>query len=146
MPVRRDQLDDSLSHPAVRVPPADDPQLASRLHVFAQHPENLLNHPPESVLESFAVPARDLAARLLQIVDGRARRHVQAALAARELVLSAVLLHRVGHIAHHLVYLPVDRRGLHRLHHLADVVAFPLDDRLAHVGPRRRDSRRSPFG
>ena len=67
-------------------------------------------------------------------MDGRACRHVQAAFAACELILSAVLLHRVGQIAHHLVNLPVDRLSLHRLHHLADVVALPLDDGLAHVG------------
>ena len=80
------------------------------------------------------MPAGDLAARLLQGIDGRARRHVQAALAARELVLAAVLLHRVGHVLHHLVDLAVERLRLHRLQHLADVAAVPFDHRLAQVG------------
>ena len=80
------------------------------------------------------MPSGDLAARLLQRLYRRRRGHAQSALAAGKLVLSAVLLHRVRQVDHHLVNLIVERCGLRGLHHLADVVALPLDDRLGKVG------------
>ena len=130
----RKQLNQPVLHVPGGVPAAHNAQLSPRLHVFGEHPEHLLDHVAERVLELRRVPSGDLAARLLQRLNRRRRGHAQTALSAGELVLAAVLLHRVRQVYHHLVDLVVERRGLRGLHHLADVVALPLDDRLGKVG------------
>ena len=130
---RRDELHELVLHVAARIPSADDSEFALRVQIVAQYPKHLLDHLAESVLELLRVPAGRFAARLLKGLNGSSSRDAKSALSAAELVLSAVLLHAIHEVIHRLINLPVQRRCLHRLNRLADVVALPLDDGAAHV-------------